>query len=296
MRMRWPACSPTSRWRSFAATKRPDNFRSPVPEFGTWPNDQRHKRQERQKELADLVTGEQDARLRRTIVNRLWGRFFGRALVEPVNEIDNPAWNEDLLDFLAADLTAGGDDLKHLMQQIVTSRAYQLPSVGAEPNDSKQFVFRGPQVRRLTAEQFLDTIWMSTDTSPNQPAANFNPARVGGRRIVDRPSGFGAMPRAPTTFPKPGEQITLRREIELAAKPEKAWAVITCDNEFTLWANGQKLSSGKEWQQPKSFAARTGHFKAGPNEIVVLARNAGEGPNAAALFFEARFRSPEARS
>ena len=88
-------------------------------------------RQARQKELAYLVTGEQDARLRRTIVNRLWGRFFGRALVEPVDEIDNPAWNEDVLDFLAADLAADGDDLKHLMRQIVTSRAYQLPSVAA---------------------------------------------------------------------------------------------------------------------------------------------------------------------
>ena len=49
----------------------------------------------------------------------------------------------------------------------------------------------------------------------------------------------------------------------------------------------QKLTSSKEWQQPKSLRL-DGRCKAGPNEIVVLARNAGDGPNAAALFFEAR--------
>ena len=245
-------------------------------------------RQERQKELASAGDRRaQDARLRRTIVNRLWGRFFGRALVEPVDEIDNPAWNEDLLDFLAADLAANGDDLKHLMQQIVTSRAYQLPSVGAEPNDSKQFVFRGPQVRRLTAEQFLDTIWMSTDAGPTQPAANFNPRRVGRHGGSLTGQWIWSYAEGSDSVPKPGEQITLRRKIALAARPQKAWAVITCDNEFTLWVNGQKLASSKDWQQPKSLRLE-GALKAGANEILILARNAGDSPNAAALFFEAR--------
>ena len=158
-------------------------------------------RPQRQKELARLLTDDQNARLRRTIVNRLWGRFFGRALVEPVDEIDNPAWNEDVLDWLAADLGANNDDLKHLMLEIVTSRAYQLPSVGAEPSDSKQFVFHGPQVKRLTAEQFLDTIWMITEAGPTQSAGDFKPAgsAAGPGRSPD--NGSGAIPRAPTASP-----------------------------------------------------------------------------------------------
>ena len=236
------------------------------------------------------MTDEQNARLRRTIVNRLWGRFFGRALVEPVDEIDNPAWNEDVLDFLAANLQANGDDLKHLMQQIVTSRAYQLPSVGAEPIDSKQFIFRGPQVRRLTAEQLLDTIWMTTDAGPAQPAGSFNPA---GSAAAGSLAGqwIWSYAEGSESVPKPGEQIMLRRKIALAARPQKAWAVITCDNEFTLWVNGQKLAGSKDWQQPKSLRL-DGALKAGANEILILARNAGDGPNAAALFFEARISLP----
>ncbi len=248
-------------------------------------------RQQRQTELARLVTDDQNARLRRTIVNRLWGRFFGRALVEPVDEIDNPAWNEDLLDWLAGDLQAAGDDLKHLMQVIVTSRAYQLPSVGTEPSDTKQFVFRGPQVRRLTAEQFLDTIWMTLDVGPSQPAANLtSPGPAAGEQITaDTLTGqwIWSYAEGSDSVPKPGEQITLRRTIELPSQPVKAWAAITCDNEFTLWVNGQKLSSSKDWTQPVTVRLE-GVLKAGPNEIMILARNAGDSPNAAGLFFEGK--------
>jgi hypothetical protein len=124
----------------------------------------------RRKELAAIVAGPQNARLRRTVVNRLWARFFGRGLIEPIDVLDNPAWSEDALDWLAADLRAHGDDMKHAMQVMLTSRAYQLPSVGARPDDAKEYVFRGPLVKRLTAEQFLDTIWMLTGAGPEKPA------------------------------------------------------------------------------------------------------------------------------
>ena len=48
------------------------------------------------------------------MVNRLWGIFFGRGLVEPVDAMDNPAWSQDLLDLLAVDLVQHGYNLKHL--------------------------------------------------------------------------------------------------------------------------------------------------------------------------------------
>ncbi|HTU24581.1 MAG TPA: DUF1549 domain-containing protein [Pirellulales bacterium] len=248
-------------------------------------------RAERQKELAQLVTDGQNARLRRTIVNRLWGRFFGRALVEPVDEIDNPAWSDELLDWLAADLAEHGDDLKHLMRTIVTSRAYSLPSVGSEASDTKQFVFRGPQVRRLTAEQFLDTLWMNTGTGPVQPAAELRPAPspegerlLTGQWIWSTAEGSDAVPKA-------GEQIILRRKFELAAKPAQAWAAITADNEFTLWVNRQQVASGKNLAFPQTVRLEK-TLKAGPNEIQILVRNAGKDPNAAALFFESRVTLP----
>ena len=112
---------------------------------------------ERRQQLADIITGRKNGRLPRTIVNRFWQRFFGRGLVEPIDEMDRPAWSPELMDWLAEDLVAHDFDLKHTMERILTSRAYQLPTnPGAEELDA--WVFRGPEVRRLDAEQFSDAI------------------------------------------------------------------------------------------------------------------------------------------
>ena len=76
---------------------------------------------ERQRQLAEIVTRPENGRLARTIVNRLWARLLGRGLVEPVDEMDNPPWNADLLDFLATDLVDQHYDLKHTLELIATS-------------------------------------------------------------------------------------------------------------------------------------------------------------------------------
>src|SRR5438094_651195 len=82
----------------------------------------------------------------------------GRGLVEPVDEMEKSAWNPDLLDWLAEDLASHSYDVKHLLQRIVTSRAYQLPAVNLDEQTTQDFVFHGPAVRRLSAEQFRDAL------------------------------------------------------------------------------------------------------------------------------------------
>ena len=49
----------------------------------------------RLKQLADLMTKKENGRFSRVIVNRLWVSFFGRGLIEPVDEMDNEPWNSD---------------------------------------------------------------------------------------------------------------------------------------------------------------------------------------------------------
>ena len=78
----------------------------------------------RKRQLADVITGRANGRLPRTIVNRLWQRFLGYGLVEPVDEMDRPAWSPALMDWLAEDLAAHGYDLKHTMARILTSRPF----------------------------------------------------------------------------------------------------------------------------------------------------------------------------
>src|SRR5690242_15431770 len=121
-------------------------------------NDPKAPKAERLKQLADIITSKKDGRLTRTVVNRLWAKFMGRGLIEPTDEMDNPARNQDLLDWLAAVLADNGYNLRHTIELILTSEAYQLPAVPIPELSSKEFVFRGPVVRRLSREQFLDAL------------------------------------------------------------------------------------------------------------------------------------------
>ena len=117
--------------------------------------------EERLREMAEFLTQPQDGRLYRTLVNRIWAQLMGRGLVEPVDVMDNEPWNQDLLDWLATDFVANGYDMKRLIYNIMTSKAYQLPSVGIEAAEmitAQDYEFRGMLRRRLTAEQFADAV------------------------------------------------------------------------------------------------------------------------------------------
>ena len=112
---------------------------------------------ERRKAVARLFTTEANGRFPRTLVNRLWRQLFGRGIVEPVDDLDNEPWNRDLLDWLASDFVKNGYDIQHTLRLLMTSRVYQLPATPAA-EESSAYVFRGPELRRLSAEQFLDGI------------------------------------------------------------------------------------------------------------------------------------------
>jgi mono/diheme cytochrome c family protein len=127
------------------------------PQVGTI--DPKLPRAERLKRFAELMTSPANGRLPRNIVNRLWARLMGRGLVEPLDDMDKAAWSPDLLDWLAEDLVAHKYDLKRTIGLIATSAAYQLPAADAPAEGAKEaYVFRGPLPRRLTAEQFADSL------------------------------------------------------------------------------------------------------------------------------------------
>jgi mono/diheme cytochrome c family protein len=113
---------------------------------------------ERRAAAARLFTAPANRRFARTIVNRIWQRLLGRGLVEPADDMDAPAWDPDLLEWLAADFVDHGYDMQHLLRRIMTSVAYQLPSVAPPAQAGRSYTFQGPLVRRLTAEQFVDAL------------------------------------------------------------------------------------------------------------------------------------------
>ena len=139
---------------------------------------------ERLAQLAALMTHPQNGRLQRTIVNRLWHRLMGRAIVHPVDAMHAEPWSEDLLDYLAVALVDNQYDLKQLLRLIVTSEAYQSEAVvlEAEP-PAKQYVFAGPIAKRLTAEQFLDSIRSITESWPAPDEWAFSTGEAGSEGI-----------------------------------------------------------------------------------------------------------------
>jgi hypothetical protein len=137
----------------------------PWPELGTI--DAKEPREKRLAQLAGLVTHPDNGRFPRTIANRIWQRLMGRGIVHPVDVMANEPWSEDLLEYLATFLVDHHYDLKALIEHIVDSRTYQSsPTIVAEGEASGGYVFRGPTVKRMTAEQFLDAVWFVTGTAP----------------------------------------------------------------------------------------------------------------------------------
>ena len=61
-------------------------------------------------------------------VNRIWSYFFGRGIVDPVDDFrsTNPPTHPQLLQRLAEEFRTHNHDLRNLMRTIVTSRTYQL--------------------------------------------------------------------------------------------------------------------------------------------------------------------------
>lgn len=242
---------------------------------------------ERQKQLAMLVTSPQNGRLSRTIVNRLWAQLVGRGIVEPVDEMDNKPWSADLLDFLAADLQDHGYDLKHTLRTICTSQAYQMASVGAVERREAGYVFRGPHVRRLTAEQYLDALSMLTGNWQEvTPAMLARDGRGQGGQLAEVRQVLGQPPTlagnlqvahwiwnaSTAMLSDPGGRLFFRHTFTLETVPQRVVARASADNEFTLYVNGELVASGTDWHKPRQIDL-TRRLRPGINTFAVEAIN-----------------------
>ena len=163
--------------------------------------------EDRRAEAARLFTDPANGRMPRTVVNRIWQRLLGHGIVANSDEMDTPPWSPELLDWLAQDFVDHGYDLKHLIATIMASRAYQLPAVAraSEPS-ARRYVFQGPEVRRLTAEQFADAIGSLTgewntwpgpqsQRKPPQPSRTTNGGRSVMMRVDSDPVSVGVHAR-----------------------------------------------------------------------------------------------------
>jgi len=121
---------------------------------------------ERLHRVAQLLIDPANPRFAKSIVNRLWKRYLGLGLFEPQDDfrLDQPPSQPELLEWLADDFMRHGCDLKHTIRLILTSRTYQLRyDPGLEDHfdvniPQQARYYRSPSLRRLTAEQLLDSV------------------------------------------------------------------------------------------------------------------------------------------
>jgi mono/diheme cytochrome c family protein/uncharacterized membrane protein len=132
----------------------------------------------KRQQLALNTIKPENGRVYRTLVNRVWAQLMARGIVEPVDDMDNEPWSQDLLDWMAFNFVEKKADIKELIYLITTSMAYQLPSVAVKDQNkiiSNEFSFRGRLRKRMTAEQFSDAIAMVVGPVFPDSLVKFNP-------------------------------------------------------------------------------------------------------------------------
>lgn len=181
-------------------------------------------------QLAEWLTSRENRQFARVLVNRVWSELLGRGLVDPTDDFraTNPPSNPELLEALAQDLVEHDFDLQHLIRQVMTSNIYQLASATNITNEGDQTNFSHAEVRRLTAEQLLDTMTQVTGASvtfegyePGTRAAEIMGVsaihgRRGGKEAGDRfLKLFGKPPRLTPCDCERSDETTLAQTFRL---------------------------------------------------------------------------------
>jgi hypothetical protein len=125
-------------------------------------DDPRHK-------LVDWMANPKNPFFARAVANRYWAHFFGRGIVDPLDDmrVTNPPSNPELLDALAQELVNSKFSLKHLVRVITKSRTYQLSAIPNDFNKHDKQAFARFYPRRMPAEVLFDAVNQVT----NAPAA-----------------------------------------------------------------------------------------------------------------------------
>ncbi len=119
------------------------------------------------KHLADWMTSDNNPYFAKATVNRIWSYYFGRGIVDPVDDMraTTPPSVEGLLEALAEEFIRSDYDTKHIIKLILNSRTYQLSAAPNETNELDDRFFSRFMPRPLMAQVLLDVLNDVTGTS-----------------------------------------------------------------------------------------------------------------------------------
>ncbi|MEX2215503.1 MAG: DUF1549 domain-containing protein [Phycisphaeraceae bacterium] len=132
---------------------------SPPPNSDPNPSNQLHS-------LAAWLTDPRNPRFAAAQVNRIWYHLMGKGVVDPIDDFrdTNPPGNPELMAALTEDFVASKYDMKQMIRTICSSRVYQLSAEPVSDNLEDESSFARAYLRRLTAEQLLDSMARAMET------------------------------------------------------------------------------------------------------------------------------------
>jgi len=138
----------------------PEGFKEPKPEPNKLPPPPSFSRKD---QLVDWITRADNPYFARAIANRIWGQYFGRGIVHPVDNLSptNAPSHPALLDTLTTWLAAHQFDLKALTRELLNSNAYQLSSAGSS-GEAFPLWFQHGRTRPLSAEELAESWRLAT--------------------------------------------------------------------------------------------------------------------------------------
>ncbi len=146
---------------------KPGDVMPPRPIFGTAPD--LTASADRAEVFARWVTSPENPTFTKVIVNRLWRKMFGVALIEPLDELrdDTKAMIPTVEASLEKLMIEQHYDMRAFLAVIANTRAYQSVVGAAEYERGTIYHFQSPVLRRMTAEQVWDSIVALANHEPD---------------------------------------------------------------------------------------------------------------------------------
>ncbi len=109
---------------------------------------------------AHWIVDRQNPRFTQVIANRLWKRVFGAGLIEPVDQMTDRSKpsHPELMSFLTYKMASFNYDVKLYLKMLYNTDLYLRAVTVQDAPEGQPSTFAGPVLKRMTAEQFWDSL------------------------------------------------------------------------------------------------------------------------------------------
>jgi hypothetical protein len=174
----------------------------------------------------------------RSFTNRIWGHYFGKGIVDPVDDfsLGNPPSNDKLLDALAKEFVDKKFDIRHIERLVLNSRTYQLSSRANDTNKLDKVNYARSYIRPMMAEAVVDVLntalgvtekW-NPDVKPGSRAVEVgasqvqNPSMAYAFRIFGRPPRTAACDCERAMEPALPQKLYMMTDLNVLGKIDAA--------------------------------------------------------------------------